>query len=554
MSTADTWNDGVTLACLSNKERSGSHDSVISMNSAFSEDSMEYLSAEERACLMYLEQTIEALEVQEDSGLSNDEPDSGHLPWNTGRNTFNDISGLNLKSEMDQRSESSPTLLAGFPVEKKPVYITLTEENIVKHHLLNQTCEPNFTTASEDTTEELGASMNGFSQAQLPVTGCNIPLDMAADALCLPPIDDSPNTITCMTPNLDLGLIPPPSDFMDCPGPDPDPDPELDLEPDPEADNINNSGPVSIDLNRLYQRALDKKLAVSPPVRKKAADKLLMEAGQRLPALETLLPVSRHPEATEPRSPPLVAPKPKRPSVKSPYCTQTEESNSPVGNGDEQPLDREIIHLQALQKLGLLKRSATDSGPALNSKLTPPTRKSWANLSSPSSPSRLSPSNLTPVYRSMSVTSSLSPPSATPPVSSAIGDSARLLLSAREQSPANNISASSMYSQVKSPTPSPSDLVKQLTKVTAAQPGATEHSGLRPSRTVDHERISVERCLSHAASPDFRRRASSHSALQQSKDSHMLPRSQGISVLICPRDANGVERREALKKLGLIRD
>lgn len=43
---------------------------------AQSEDSMEHLSAEERACLMYLEETIEALEVQEDSGLSNDEPDS----------------------------------------------------------------------------------------------------------------------------------------------------------------------------------------------------------------------------------------------------------------------------------------------------------------------------------------------------------------------------------------------------------------------------------------------------------------------------------------------
>lgn len=34
---------------------------------------MEHLSAEERACLMYLEETIEALKVQEDSGLSNDE-------------------------------------------------------------------------------------------------------------------------------------------------------------------------------------------------------------------------------------------------------------------------------------------------------------------------------------------------------------------------------------------------------------------------------------------------------------------------------------------------
>lgn len=37
---------------------------------------MEHLSAEERACLLYLEETIEALEMQEDSGLSNDEPES----------------------------------------------------------------------------------------------------------------------------------------------------------------------------------------------------------------------------------------------------------------------------------------------------------------------------------------------------------------------------------------------------------------------------------------------------------------------------------------------
>lgn len=40
---------------------------------------MEHLSAEERACLMFLEETIESLEVEEDSGLSNDEPDPGRL-------------------------------------------------------------------------------------------------------------------------------------------------------------------------------------------------------------------------------------------------------------------------------------------------------------------------------------------------------------------------------------------------------------------------------------------------------------------------------------------
>lgn len=43
---------------------------------------MEHLSPEERACLMYLEEMIDGLEVQEDSGLSNDEPDP---PFQAGR-------------------------------------------------------------------------------------------------------------------------------------------------------------------------------------------------------------------------------------------------------------------------------------------------------------------------------------------------------------------------------------------------------------------------------------------------------------------------------------
>ena len=38
---------------------------------------------------MYLEQTIEALEVQEDSGFSNDEPDAGFQADKTGQTNVN---------------------------------------------------------------------------------------------------------------------------------------------------------------------------------------------------------------------------------------------------------------------------------------------------------------------------------------------------------------------------------------------------------------------------------------------------------------------------------
>ena len=40
-----------------------------------SDDSLDHLSAEEKACLMFLEETIESLDTEEDSGMSNDEPD-----------------------------------------------------------------------------------------------------------------------------------------------------------------------------------------------------------------------------------------------------------------------------------------------------------------------------------------------------------------------------------------------------------------------------------------------------------------------------------------------
>ena len=40
-----------------------------------SDDSLEHLSAEERACLLFLEETIESLDNEDDSGLSNDEPE-----------------------------------------------------------------------------------------------------------------------------------------------------------------------------------------------------------------------------------------------------------------------------------------------------------------------------------------------------------------------------------------------------------------------------------------------------------------------------------------------
>ncbi|XP_034440614.1 specifically androgen-regulated gene protein [Hippoglossus hippoglossus] len=82
MPKSDTWPGGVGLETMSGMDSAGSCDSVVSANSGFSDDSLEHLSAEEKACLMFLEETIESLDTEEDSGLSNDEPDQMPAPGN----------------------------------------------------------------------------------------------------------------------------------------------------------------------------------------------------------------------------------------------------------------------------------------------------------------------------------------------------------------------------------------------------------------------------------------------------------------------------------------
>uniref|UniRef100_A0A667WRS6 Zgc:158258 n=1 Tax=Myripristis murdjan TaxID=586833 RepID=A0A667WRS6_9TELE len=75
MPRSDTWPGGTGLESMTGMDSAGSCDSV-------SDDSLEYLSAEEKACLMFLEETIESLDTEEDSGLSNDEPDQLPVPGN----------------------------------------------------------------------------------------------------------------------------------------------------------------------------------------------------------------------------------------------------------------------------------------------------------------------------------------------------------------------------------------------------------------------------------------------------------------------------------------
>lgn len=65
-----------------------------------SDDSLDHLSAEEKACLMFLEETIESLDTEEDSGLSNDESDQLPNPGNLATKLA-DLSASMSKSKLN---------------------------------------------------------------------------------------------------------------------------------------------------------------------------------------------------------------------------------------------------------------------------------------------------------------------------------------------------------------------------------------------------------------------------------------------------------------------
>ncbi|KAG9485449.1 hypothetical protein GDO78_008495, partial [Eleutherodactylus coqui] len=76
MPEKNLWTRHVGMEALNSVGSTGSCDSMESISSnhsAFSGDGYDHLSAEERECLMFLEETIDSLDNEDDSGVSNDE-------------------------------------------------------------------------------------------------------------------------------------------------------------------------------------------------------------------------------------------------------------------------------------------------------------------------------------------------------------------------------------------------------------------------------------------------------------------------------------------------
>ncbi|XP_042348632.1 specifically androgen-regulated gene protein isoform X2 [Plectropomus leopardus] len=564
---------------------------------------MEHLSAEERACLMYLEETIEALEVQEDSGLSNDEPDAGFHTDKMGRLRVNDISSF--KSD-DQKSESGSRVL--------------TVGDKAEHLAPNHNLEPQFSPGPAANMKYFETSENFVTQPEPPVTESDGKIHPTATELCVTKDEDGnlkivPSASLCTdqstaTSDMDVGVIPPPSDFRDEPAPPPQSQRVKDLLTSAGSSVNKPGGPIDLEL--LRQRASSKSFPVIQEPPNKPPD-------LSLPAASSGPPTGPPPEPTEPRSPPAVAPKPKKlPAniiLKSHKAAVADGNSShPVSaSSDRVLLDPQRVRIEALIKLGLLPADA-DPGPAFSPKLSPKTRRSWAAPPSPVSPaaSHTPPSTpSTPSYTRVSSPSPapvplqapapVPPPDTSPapavlpieflPAPPAFSDPVESPLSESELSAVKDASEAAVNAQINTPPLIPPAAVNHLTppKVIGVKSATLERSGLglssymasqdfsEGSQGVNGERSPSqlrntrarpaslgsrkEFSSAHGEGLQIRRATSKESDVhrslsgpQHSGDSQKLPRSQGISVLICPRSENEEDRREALKKLGLLRD
>ncbi|XP_077385509.1 uncharacterized protein LOC144023673 [Festucalex cinctus] len=120
MPKSDTWPGGTGLEMLAEMDSAGSCDSVVSGQSASSDDNLEHLSAEEKACLMFLEETIESLDAEDDGGMSNDEtdflPDPGSLA-----SRLADLSASMSKTKLNGLKKHNSMETIREKVENKPI-------------------------------------------------------------------------------------------------------------------------------------------------------------------------------------------------------------------------------------------------------------------------------------------------------------------------------------------------------------------------------------------------------------------------------------------------
>ncbi|KAG7472105.1 hypothetical protein MATL_G00105060 [Megalops atlanticus] len=555
MPKSDTWPGGIAMETMTSMDSAGSCDSVVSANSGFSDDSLEYLSAEERACLMFLEETIESLEAEEDSGLSNDEPDCLPAPGSLATKVAHLSSSMNHNKLDDVTRNPYDDPISEADKDHKPLHSYLVPTPLIL--------------ANSGGTVLPKPKPEADPSPALSTCLTDLPPDRVD--LVLPPSDTSPDSKPSkghqrVPSEVNVVVIPPPSDFRDDP---------VEVK-DPQGDRT--KGPLTSDeLAQMRKRASLKKAPQASPEMKHTAKPPpidLSRNGSAPPSPSEAQPAPLH-ESSEPKtSPPTVAPKPKRlPSNiilkthKAPvHGMDAGASQTCTSPGERVMMDPQKVRMEALRKLGLLKEDEADSGPPAHSPLhSPKTRMSWG-----ASPAPVSPVSTDPPRSE----TAKAPPSPSPPPALKEAQDPKMSRGHRERSQSDLPTASrpSLTTPgVKSATLERSGLSGSSgppARITPARiwssPSQLRHTRPRPASLGNGKDFSViqgdaPQPAATAAAPkppevgDGSRSLPGFVAPPPSS-SHKLPRSQGISVLITPRSKTGEDRREALRKLGLLKD
>lgn len=469
MPKSDTWPGGTGLERMNGMESAGSCDSVVSANSAYSDDSLEHLSAEERACLMFLEETIESLDTEEDSGLSNDEPEQLPSRGNLA-NKLADLSVSMSRSKLNGSETHDSKELVKENVKPVQSYLVPTP------FILASSSVPTTKTLYSKPQFMFQNNKPDYKHNQTPVA---------------PPVPLEVNVV-----------IPPstkPRDYLGRTAEGPLP-----------------RGPLSYDaLVHLRRSASAKKTPLCPKIDH------TIDLEKHLPA-----PVegpnfgnpSRgdmfHSDVSKSKTGyPVVAPKPKTIPSNITVKTQNEGSKtSGTSFGVKHATDPQVVRLEALQKLGLLK----DQEPENEAVAPLPPPKSRTSLDPTPNRSTRAPSNCNP-SRSPSFCYSQVP---TEPKSRPLQSSASFHhYSRRDEQPVS----------VSHP----------------AQSSGSKTAGLKHSVTQDNQRNYPKPQRIPSAKP-----VKTTTAAQPVP--HQPSNSVGYTVMVVP--GMGADRKEALRKLGLLKD
>ncbi|KAM4587768.1 specifically androgen-regulated gene protein isoform 1-T2 [Odontesthes bonariensis] len=316
MPKSDTWPGGTGLETMNEMDSAGSCDSVVSVNSGFSDDSLEHLSAEEKACLMFLEETIESLDTEEDSGLSNDEPDQLPYPGSLATKLV-DLSVSMSKSKLNgsQRPASKEPIKKKVDTKPMQSYLVPTPLVVASSSL----CSVPSTKPITPTDKAV------YSKSQLMSIN-NKPAHKHNQKPAVPRVPLEVNVV-----------IPPstkPKDYLVR-----------------TAEGALPRGPLSYDaLVHLRRNASTKKTPLCPKV-----DHTIHLDKMEEPNIGDLQRSDKsHSEVS--RSPPAVAPKPKQIPAYISVTTQNGGSLTlDVSCSVKHPTDPQVVRLEALKKLGLLK-------------------------------------------------------------------------------------------------------------------------------------------------------------------------------------------------------